>query len=426
MTYIQLRQYIKKAPLSPGTYEFLDRRGKAIYIGKASLLPRRLTSYLKTEDSRIKIMIGEAASIKFSATASEIEALILESLSIKDQKPKYNILLRDDKQYFYVAITKEEFPKLFLTHQTSHKGVREYIGPFTDGPALKTTLKYLRRIFPYCTCTQKHNNFCLNYHIGKCIGYCCLKNPPEKEFHINLYRENIQAITGILKGKKRSLIDSLMKEMRDLAKNHELEKAIVARDKVEKLKRVFENASLLKTSPILARVSESGLSLTHLLKLDHLLGRLEGYDISNIQGGYAVGVMVAFSHGKPRTDHYRKFKIKFKSSKGDTGMLAEILERRFNHPEWEFPDLIVIDGGKAQRNIALEIIKNLGLNIPVVALTKDERHTGKYIFVQGRKLAIPLSKLKASDRNLILHIDSEAHRFAIRYYRRLHGRNFLN
>ncbi|MFH1653503.1 MAG: hypothetical protein ABIE74_05555, partial [Pseudomonadota bacterium] len=206
--------------------------------------------------------------------------------------------------------------------------------------------------------------------------------------------------------------------------------------------------------------------LAKILKLNRILHRIEGYDISNIQDKYATGAMAVFEDGIPARDKYRKFKIhqnfpsqnlggQVKTKRGDVQMLAQVLERRFRHPEWQFPDLILIDGGKGQLNAARAVISNppagrvgfqfsptsprLGrrranfkqiqnskFQIPIIALTKDEKHRGSKIYVSGRKDAIVLSRLPVSIKNFLLQIDSEAHKFAIGYYRKLHIRQLLN
>ncbi|MEK9157825.1 MAG: GIY-YIG nuclease family protein, partial [Patescibacteria group bacterium] len=254
-------------PDSSGVYKFQDNKKQDIYIGKASSLKKRLLSYTKTTDSRINKMIVSATNLIHLETDSDIEALILESQLIKQKRPQFNIMLRDDKQYFFVAFTNDEYPRIFLTHQpnstggtslspvaeggprsgqgevsqrralaasriasgtdgTGSKGLGKrivppvnYIGPFTEGTSLKTTLKFLRNIFPYCTCTQKHHNFCLNYHIGKCTGYCCLKGEQSKEQH-QKYLANVKAIRDTLSGKKSSLLKELKKEMTIAGKKH--------------------------------------------------------------------------------------------------------------------------------------------------------------------------------------------------------------
>ena len=454
----KLKNLIKRVPTEPGIYIFSDSNKEKLYIGKATNLKSRVGSYLKTEDQRIRKMVELARSLKFTPTQSDIEALILESQLIKRFQPPFNIVMRDDKQYFYVGFTKDTFPKLFLTHQptklwiTPFNGViHSLVGPFTDGNALKTTLRYLRRIFPYCTCKKPHNNFCLNYHIGKCLGFCCLKKPELSiKYQVSRgYKKNIRAIKEILSGKKGSLIKKLEREMVQMAKNANLEKAIELKDKISKLKRVFENAKIIgnwkffrnsklettERSRAVAYMAIRNLEaknkkqnvlygIKQLLKLARLPVCIEGYDVSNIQGVHATGSMVTFIHGQPDKNFYRKFKIQTKQTPDDTAMLKEILERRFKHYEWPFPDLILIDGGKSQVNTAVKTLKNMAIKIPIIGISKNERHIGHQLIITGRKTPLSLTKLSGTDKNLLLTIDSEAHRFAIGYYRKLHRKLF--
>lgn len=432
MTNKQLKKLVKTAPQKSGIYLFKNSN-KILYIGKALNLKVRLLSYLKTSDERILKMLSLANRIKALETDSDIEALILESKYIKKHKPLFNIMLRDDKQYFYVVFTKEKFPKVLATHQPHSKyrdiEISSFVGPFTDGTALKTTLRYLRRIFPYCTCLQLHNNFCLNYHIGKCPGFCCLKqqNPYQQPTTYNQrqYEKNIKAIKDILSGKKNSLLKNLEKEMVSTGKKYEFEKAIELQNKIEKVKKIFKNAQIIRNAE---NVKNNTLGIKQLAKaigMKRLPCRIEGYDISNIQGTNATGSMVVFQNSQPDKNSYRKFKIHIRQNPDDTAMLEEIIIRRFNHSEWPYPDLILVDGGKQQLNMAVAVLssKYQALSVPIIALTKDDKHRGIKIFITGKEKAIPLSQLPISVRNLLLQIDSEAHRFAISYYRKLHRRN---
>ena len=201
MTTDALTNLISSASDDPGIYIFKEG-GKKLYIGKAANLKSRLRSYLRTSDARIQKMLSIANRLELRTTGSDVEALILESQLIKKYRPKFNIMMRDDKQYGFVGFTSsthstkprggepvestssgqaEKYPKIFITHQPNLKyrniEISSFVGPFTDMGALKTTLRYLRRIFPYCTCRKSHNNFCLNYHIGKCPGFCCSRLP---------------------------------------------------------------------------------------------------------------------------------------------------------------------------------------------------------------------------------------------------------
>ena len=449
MQIARLKNIASKLPPKPGVYFFKDSGGKNLYIGKASSLKSRVLNYTKTaalkaglangrEDTRIKRMVQMASTLKFIATDSDIEALILESQYIKRYRPMFNVVMRDDKQYFYVGFSRGEFPKIFLTHQpqlvssTEYKvsGIQntkykilntDYVGPFTDGNAIKTTLRYLRNIFPYCTCKQLHNNYCLNYHIGKCPGFCCLKNSPERSRRIvekkYEYKNNIKAIRDVLSGKKKSLIKNLEKEMAAKAEEENFEEAIKIRSQLERLQRIFENARVIRDLKISDNILEELKESLGLTKTPH---RIEAYDISNIQGTNATGSMVVFENGKPNKNEYRKFKIRTINQANDTAMLREVLERRFNHPEWPYPDLVVIDGGRGQLSSALKVLKDKEINI--VALTKDDKHSGIKVTLPNKD-QIPLSRLPISVKNLILYIDAEAHRFAINYYRKLHRKS---
>lgn len=230
----------------------------------------------------------------------------------------------------------------------------------------------------------------------------------------------------MLNGQKISLVKKLEKEMSAEAKNGNFEEAIRIRIQLERMRSFFENAKIIKEMELKNRESEKGMmELKETLKLGTLPVRIEGYDISNIQGEFATGAMVVFTRSassgqadfQPDKNGYRKFKIR--TAGGDTGMLKEILTRRFNHSEWPYPDLILIDGGKGQLNAAKTAVPN---KIPVVALTKDVKHRGHHIYASTKKTAVPLRNLPPAARNLILQIDAEAHRFAIRYYRKLHRR----
>lgn len=439
----KLKDRIKKLLAKPGIYLFKNSANKPLYIGKALNLKNRIKSYTTTEDIRLKKMISNAHRLDFIETDSDIEALILESQLIKKFRPKFNIVMRDDKQYAFVGFTEEKYPRIFITHQPTKN--QNFIGPFTDIGALKITLRYLRRIFPYCTCKQLHHNYCLNYHIGKCLGFCCLKTGASNKGK-ETYANNIKAIRKILDGKKSSFIKELKKEAGNSAKNDDFGKAIELREKISKLERVFKNAKIIKTSDIL-KVYRSGLE--SLLKTSKPIVRIEGYDMSNIQGTHATGAMVTFVNGQPDKNFYRKFKIHTNrhprhlqphhdrgiveiQNGGDTGMLKEILERRFRHSEWPFPDLILIDGGKGQLNAAHSVISNYYTTFLkkqraplLIALTKNKKHIGEKIYISGKKFPIFLTKLAPADKNLLLMIDSEAHRFAINYYRKKHRHSFM-
>lgn len=413
MHLARLSRYLTTAPKTPGVYVWRDARKGPIYVGKAANLKSRLSSYLKTTDSRIQMMIDQAASLDWQTTDTDIEALILESQMIKGRRPKFNIDLRDDKQYFFVAVTKEDFPQLILTHQSRStkikKPIKELIGPFTDGVPLKSTMRILRNLFPYCSCKQKHYLRCLNAHIGKCPGYCCLKRPSTKT-QITHYKKNIRAIRDILVGKRASVVRRLITDNPDMA---------------FRVMRVFQNAQINARHARMAAQHHGALEqIRDELHLADEPRRVEGYDIANIQGQHAVGAMVVFTDGRADNQEYRQFNIRIEEG-GDTAMLGEMLQRRLGHAEWPLPDLIVVDGGKAQLNAILRALKDADRVIPVVALTKDDRHQGDHVFFSRDTRVRYLTDLPRPVRDLLVHVDSEAHRFSITRYRRKHSAALL-
>lgn len=418
-----MKKRIAQAPKRPGVYMWRTRSGIRLYIGKAADIRSRLLSYPKTTDERIQAMIEKAKIIDWIETETSIEALILESQLIKRYKPKYNIALRDDKSYVMVAITDEAFPQFLTTHQVRSrfikKPVKEFLGPFTDARALKTTLKVLRRLFPYCTCKQRHHVKCLNAHIGMCAGYCCLKvdatAAQKKE-----YARYVRAIRDILTGKRDTLIKRLRSDMRAAADAHNLEEARDLQIQVERISRVFENAQIITRRLRTATKHHGALDQMQTeFGLHQVPSRIEGYDVAHIQGTHPSGTMVVFTEGSADSAEYRLFNIRTKDG-GDTGGLREIVSRRLTHEEWPLPDVIIVDGAKAQLNAVVRVLDKAGLEIPVIAFAKDEKHKGSYVLFSGDSQVRTLKKLPIKVRNLIDHVDQEAHRFVIKHYRQRH------
>ncbi len=445
MDHAAIARSIRKAPRTPGVYVWRAKNGTPLYIGKAANLRARLSSYPKTTHPRIHAMLRAATKFTWEETPTDIEALILESQLIKRYRPKYNVEWRDDKQYFYVGFTHEDFPHIFLTHQpmtvpsTGHRapknalGARnsapasDYIGPFTEGVPLKTTLRALRGLFPYCTCKQKHHVKCLNAHIGMCPGYCCLKVPATRTQKV-AYARNIRAIRDILTGKRDTLIRRLEQEMKAVGQAHRLEEALTLKQMLARITRVFQNAQINVRNQRLAARHIGALELLrdelHLPDIPH---RIEGYDIATIQGAHAAGAMVVFSDGRADNHEYRLFNIKNglsseTSIKGDVPMLRQVLERRLAHPEWPMPDLIVVDGGKAQLNAVVNTLTAFNVDTPVIAMKKNERHQPEYALTSLHIVPRALATLPRALRDLLVHVDAEAHRFSIGHYRRRHRR----
>ena len=350
----------KAIPQNTGVYIFKNKRGTPIYIGKAANLRARLKSYKTSQTHKTNRMIKEACDLSWEVLGSETEALIREAELIKQHHPKYNILMRDDKQYLHVGFTNEHSPKIFVTHQPQAPST--FIGPFTDSGALRITLKSLRRIFPYCTCLHPHKTLCLNARIGSCLGYCCFAKPLNSSSRelAGSYTKNISAIKKILSGKNKSLLRELKKQMRAYSHVKRYEEAVRVRDQIRALERVFAHRPVLRQD-IPTERAKALSQLAMLFDCGSTIRRIEGYDISNIHGKYAYGSMVVFIDGLPQKNEYRIFKIKTIVGSDDPSMIKEVISRRFNHPEWPYPDAILIDGGKAQLNAAMVAQKHRAL-----------------------------------------------------------------
>ncbi len=408
----ELKKY--KIPDKPGVYFFLKNKD-IFYIGKATSLKDRIKSYFSNDLFNMRgpllvDMITKATSIKWVETDSVLEALILEANFIKKHQPIYNTKEKSDKSFNYVCITRDTLPKVIVVRgkdlnkkqknfgafalggirQGTHDSENSFVfydkvfGPYPNGSQLKEALKIVRRIFPFLD--EKSKN---NYEF-----YRQLKLVPDE----GNYKKNIKNIKLFFEGKKNKILKNLEKEMRDCAKRHEFEKAGEIKKQIFALKHI-QDISLIKEDKITKEFSKENF-------------RIEAYDIAHMSGENMVGVMVVIEDGEVNKKEYRKFKIKNYSSSNDVGALKEVLERRFAHTEWIYPKLMVIDGGKAQLNIVKKFQNEVGLAIPVVSVVKDERHRPKAI----------LGVSSGISESLILLANSEAHRFAISYHRKLRGK----
>lgn len=388
---------ISRLPKTSGVYAF-KKEAELLYIGKAVNIKNRVGQHHD--------LINLAGQVGYIETDSEIEALILEAKLIKKYRPKYNVVWRDDKNYFYVTATKEDFPQIFITHQPkSDRGGTSIIGPFVDGGALKETLKILRKVFPYRTCKNLPKHACLWYQLQRCPAPCLVdpKIPGFKKKMKKDCQRNAKDLIITLKAGQTAILKKLKKEMAGFSKNQEFEQASRTKEQIESLRKV--------------------LAHTHLIEVEsQLCERVEAYDIANIQGKEATGAMVVFSDGEPDKAQYRQFRIKGENQPNDIAMLKEVLERRLKHAEWPYPDLMLIDGGRAQFNIAKKTCLKFGLNrIKIMAIAKKNNE----LYVGGRKTPVLLKTLPRETFNLILRLRDEAHRFARRYHHQLRKKTLL-
>lgn len=396
---------------NPGVYLFKNKSGRVLYIGKAINLSKRLGSYFGTQaTSKQKKLVFEAKSIQTIEVDSEIEALILEANLIKKYQPSYNISLKDDKDYLYLKIVNESFPRVLLARKKGLEDAKEFFGPYPSASSLRSVLKSLRRIFPFRTCKVNQGKACFYYHLGLCPGVC-LGKVSETE-----YSENIKKLRLFFGGKKGKVLSLLEKEMKEKALASEFEKAAQIRDRIEAVNYVTRPTrridEYIEAESLLELRKKELTDLAKALKISEPPIRIEGYDISNFQGQEAVGSMVVFVSGSAEKSEYRRFKIKDFTSANDPGMMGEVVRRRLKN-NWPLPQLIVVDGGKTQLAAAKTELQRAGLSIPVFGLAKKNEEiysiTGEII------------RLAKDSRALFLlqRLRDEAHRFAISYHRKL-------
>ncbi len=420
-------------PKTSGVYSFYGKN-ELLYIGKAINIQNRVKNHFNQPSYRDDLFIDKVDKIGFFETGSEIEALVFEANLIKKYQPKFNVVWRDDKNYFYVAISQNEqkIPYIFITHQKNYEKTK-YVGPFVEGTALKKTLRFLRRAFPYYTVKKHPKTKCTYCHLSLCPG-----PDPDK----NLYKKNINNLVAILEGKKQKVLRDLKKDMKKYSQNRDFENAAKARDQILSLEKIISHAHIFEANKTQQAWPKTEGFLQTIMGVNKKISRIEGYDISNIQGNQAVASMVVFIDGTADKNQYRKFKIKTIEGPNDTAMIKEALSRRITHNEWPMPDLIFIDGGKGQLNAALAIIhphtkrgdgagkkinrsesrSGVGVKeIPVCALAKKNNE----LFIKGNKDPVLLKTLPREIFNLILQIRDESHRFAITYHKKLRKKHLL-
>ncbi|MEI7709334.1 MAG: UvrB/UvrC motif-containing protein [bacterium] len=410
--------YLKKVKLpdKPGVYFFI--KGKQIlYIGKATSLKDRVKSYfgsdlIETRGPILVDMVFHAEKIDFQVTDSVLEALILEANLIKKHQPKYNTKEKSDKSFNYVCISKEKLPKVIVVRgkDVQHRGLNmnKMYGPYTSGTQLREAMKIIRRIFPFLD--EKSKNYLEFYRQINLV--------PDLEDR-KLYLQNIKNLKLFFEGKKKKILKNLQKEMKIYAKAREFEKAGEIKRQIFALQHINDIA-LLKQEYSFHKV----LGFPRSARPDHSekyipasAFRIEAYDIAHMGGKNMVGVMTVVEDGEPIKSEYKKFKIRTQADANDTGALKEVLERRLAHTEWTYPSLIVVDGGVAQLNIARAVLKKFKAQIPLVSVLKDERHKPKDI-MGDREFSLKYQRQ-------ILLANSEAHRFAIAYHKKIRNRNFL-
>lgn len=393
-----------KLPDAPGVYFFLGARKEILYIGKATSLKARVASYFSSDlkDKRselIEQMVKEAKSVEHTKTDSVLEALILETNLIRTHKPRFNTRSKDDKSYNHLVITNEAWPRVLvvrgkdLTERFTPQEIAYHFGPFPSGQLFREALKIVRRLFQFYDTKEPIGFEKTKLARGRVDFNRQIGLYPSQMNH-DEYANTIKHIRWFFEGKKQRVIKDLEREMMACAKTEQFEAAGIIKRRIYALQHI-QDIALLRDD--LRHYQDAGTA------------RIESYDIAHMAGHDMVGVMTVVVGGEPRPSEYRKFKITSVQQSNDTAALKEVLERRFTHPEWSFPQLVVVDGSTAQKNVAELVLRKLGLVIPVVAVVKDERH-------RPTRLLAP-TKLREQFESEILLANAESHRFAINFHR---------
>ena len=529
-----IQSKLELLPTSPGCYIHKDKNGTIIYVGKAKNLRNRVRSYFRgSHDTKTEALVSEIEDFEFIVTESNIEALLLEINLIKENQPKYNIMLKDDKSYPFIKITNETYPRLIITRQVKKDGGL-YFGPYPDVGAANEIKRLLDRLFPFRKCTNPPEKVCFYYHLGQCKAHTICQVDSQ------YFKELAQEVAAFLKGQDDQIIEDLRGKMAGAAQAMEFEKAAEYRDLIQSIgtlrtkQRVmakdlqnrdvfgyyvdkgwmcvqvffvrqgklierdvnlfpyyndpdedfltyigqfYQEKSHLKPNEILipadideeavrvlvdtkvlkpqrgekkqlvnlaiknARVSlqqkfdllEKSIEKTQgaIENLGQLLNiptpvRIESFDNSNIMGTSPVSAMVVFVNGKPSKKDYRKYKIKTVVGPDDYASMREVIKRRYSRVIRDGltpPDLIVIDGGQGQVNVAKEVIQDqLGLDIPIAGLQKNDKHQTHELLFGDPLQVVELSR-NSQEFFLLQRIQDEVHRFAITFHRQLRSRN---
>lgn len=545
-----IQEELKKLPGKPGVYLMHDADDTIIYVGKAISLKNRVRQYFQTSRNKgpkIERMVTHIARFEYIVTDSELEALVLECNLIKEHRPKYNTMLKDDKAYPYIKVTvNEDFPRILFSYQMK-KDKAKYFGPYTSAGAVKDTIELLRKLYDIRSCNKSlpkeigKDRPCLYYHIHQC------KAPCQGYISKEEYGEQIKKAISFLNGNYNDIIKELTGKMTEAAEEMRFEQAAEYRDLIDSVRRIGErqkitnsdgedkdvialamdkedavaqvffirNGKLIGREHYYLRIGEeeqkSEVLLTFMkqfysgtpfipreimiseeiaeqeLMEEHLsskrgqkvrirvpkkgskekmvelaernaqivldqdrerikreegrtvgavkeiarwlnlpsIDRIEAYDISNISGFQSVGSMIVYDKGKPKRADYRKFKIKSVEGPNDYASMKEVLSRRFLRGIQEdsgferLPDLIMMDGGRGQVNIALEVLEEMDLAIPVCGMVKDDKHRTRGLYF--RNVEIPIDR-NSEGFKLITRVQDEAHRFAIEYHRLLRSK----
>jgi excinuclease ABC subunit C len=437
----KVQEALSRIPHEPGVYVYRNAKREIIYIGKAVDLAKRVKQYFQRDHHLVEKtarLVSEIDTIETIPTTSEFDALLLEAKLIRQHLPKYNVVARDDKSPLYVALTlSEELPRLLLIRKGDvplyeKKSRNRVYGPFQSGFALRTVLRQLRSIVPYCTQKDRRGKPCFYTHLGlchPCPAHIVSLSGVVRQRATSLYRRHMLQLNALFTGKTRWLARQYEKEMRRLAEALQFEEAGVVKERLRSLNGLssyrYDPEVFLDRGASDVYEEELGEFMSTLKRYYPSItriSRIECFDVSNLFGAYAVGSMVVLTQGKPNKGEYKRFRIRSVRGISDVAMMRELLRRRFNHPEWPYPDLMLVDGGKPQVTAALAVIPsdNEGSpSIPLAGLAKREEELIIPTPTGFATLRLPLSGRAIKP---ILRVRDEAHRFAITYHRILRAK----
>lgn len=430
-----LKDKLKELPKKPGVYFHKDAKGQIIYVGKAAVLNNRVRQYFqksRSRDPKTEALVAEIHDTDWMVVESELEALFLEAEMIRRYMPRYNILLRDDKSMSYIRIDyNSDFPTVTTTRRPLDDGAK-YFGPYLSTLGVRKALRYLRRVFPFAVkkgSGQKRAT--LYYHLGLDPGL------EEGKTTLEEYRKNLRKLMAVIEGKRSNIIKELERDMKRLAKEAKFEDAAKVRNQIFALQRLGQQVIFSDKEFMDISKDHALTELVDLLGLGKYPRRIEGYDISHMQGTDVVASMVVFTNGVSDKGQYRKFKTKIDHN-NDFYNMNETLKRRLsdkNVKAWGKPDLVLIDGGKGQLDAALKARDEMGHSqIPFIGLAKREEQI--VVSMERSQVVINtaiLQKLggfttETKDFSLInvphstnlvkllQRIRDESHRFAVSYH----------
>jgi excinuclease ABC subunit C len=432
---LKLAEKAKGLPKTPGVYLMKDEQGRVIYVGKSACLRDRVGSYFspatKLEHKKAGLL-DQVVDFEILEMDSEVEALLAENRLIKDIQPRYNARLLDDKTFPYLMITTDEdFPGVYITREPKTKGVKLY-GPFTSVGGLKDALTLLQRVMKFRTChldiregddDRRFFRPCLLYPIKQCSAPCAAKISREE------YRRDITRLMRFLDGEKKSVLESMEREMLKASEGKNYEGAARLRDEIKALKALGERAAkgeqqYWQPEAFVSDPKEGMVKLQEVLGLQETPRIVEGIDIAHLHGGEMVGSKVCFIDGVPFKNGYRRYRIKHGEGNNDYKSIQEVVSRRYREAGANnelYPDVILFDGGLGQLHAAMDVFKTMDVRPPmVVSLAKKE----ELLYAQARSEPIRLARNNAALR-LLQYIRDEAHRFAQHYHHILRRKNQL-